>query len=156
MVWVELVVQVSSSCGGVRRVEIYPLATKEFGPAGSSLPPAAPGPPEEAGGSGRDKWLNGARGRVSHNTREGLAMSSYFCWLVCLHSWWPTRSCFYSASPRPSGPFLRRHAKMVLGTWQLVVGTGEEGRKGDVTWLGSRTDLRWRPSLFSRKSSNPI
>ena len=156
MVWVELVVQVSSSCGGARRVEIYPLATKEFGPAGSSLPPAAPGPPEEAGGSGRDKWLNGARGRVSHNTREGLAMSSYFCCLVCLHSWWPTRSCFYSASPRPSGPFLRRHAKMVLGTWQLVMGTGEEGRKGDVTWLGSSTDLRWRPSLFSRKSSNPI
>lgn len=36
-------------------------------------------------------------------------------------------------------------------------GKGEEGRKGDVTWLGSRADPRWRPSpLFSQKSSDPV
>lgn len=110
----------------------YPLATKEFGPARQlALPPAAPGPPEEAGGG--LAGINGSRrsgAGISHNTCEGLAMSSYFCWLVCLHSWWRRARAFTRRHPGLRDRFYPTSCKDGSRYMATSDGDREEGRKG--------------------------
>ena len=122
--------------GGATRWDLSHLQPRSSGQWGAACPQRLPGP----GGSGRvgrDKWLNSARGAAQSHLRgsgyvvllllTGLPPFMMADALVLLLGVTPA---FGTVSPTSCKDGSRYMA--------TSDGKGEEGRKGDVTWLGSR------------------
>lgn len=141
-----------SSCRAPR-VEIYPLATKEFEASGGSCP-AAPGPPEEAGGLAGINGSTALGGEsVTTPVRVWLCRLTFVDWFA---SPFMTDALVLLLGVTPAfgtvSPTSCKDGSRYMATSD---GDGEEV-KGDVTWLGLLHKPPLEAQSFSRKSSNPI
>lgn len=142
--------------GGARRRDLSHLQPRSSGRWGAACPqrPPGPGPPGGAGGSAGTSGPTALGGGPV--TLPGPGYGVLLLW-AALPPFMMADALVLLLGVTPAfgtvSPTSCRDGSRYMATGG---GKGEEGRKGDVSRLGSRADLRRRPSpLFSQSQVTP-